>query len=306
MKWCKQMKESQTGQNNFQLEQIVCPICEGSRTKSFLRGASERIVRCLGCGLIYVNPRRTSQKVNTFFEEEYIPDEARLKEKFTNTRAPALAMEAEIIKRYKPRGRILDVGCAGGEFLQNFLNLNWICEGVEPSTVAAETAHALGIDIYQGALQDISLEKAHYDVITVIDTLFFTAWPLENLRIIHHGLKADGVLAVEYPGFTFRMARNIGPISLLINGRWIHMDENSPHLFYFSSRTIRKLLDKAGFIVVSEHPIPSPDYGGRLYRMLIKGYYYFSWLLFKISFGKMNLAPKTLLICRKQDNCDIE
>jgi SAM-dependent methyltransferase len=288
--------------NMDEMEKINCPICDIDRTRPFLPRFSGRIVRCESCGLVYVNPRQTSEKTSVFFKKEYISDNERLENKFSNVRAPALALEAAFIKNFKTHGRILDVGCAGGDFLEHFMtDPSWECMGIEPSRVAAEAAREKGILTFAGLLEDFRLQENSYDIITIIDTLFFIAWPFKQMVRIHHALKDDGIMAVEIPGFAFRMMRNIGPISLLVNRRWIHLDENSPHLFYYSANTIRRLLERAGFKIVAKLPIPSPDYGSRGFRFLMKLYHFLAVLLYKITFGQINLAAKTVYICRKTE-----
>jgi SAM-dependent methyltransferase len=295
----QQRTRTMQGRERPEMETISCPICAVDDTRPFLTACCERIVRCQRCGLVYVNPRARSDAVTRFFFEEYIPDEKELNEKFSARRAPALAREAAYIKEFKDAGRILDVGCAGGDFLEHFPARRWEREGIDPSRVAAGAAQKKGIAMSVGLLADVALEPDHYDVISVIDTLFFMAWPLKNLRRIREALHEDGILAVEIPVFAFRMMRNIGPISLIVNGRWFHLDENSPHLFYYSRQTIRKLLKKAGFMVISEVPIPSPSYGPWIYRALMRMYHGLAEALFFLSFKRVNLAAKTLLVCRK-------
>ncbi len=284
------------------LESIVCPLCGVDETRRFLKRGPERIVRCRHCGLVYVNPRPVNTAVGDFFENKYIPDDEKLEVYFTVYRAPALRLEAKIIKKYKAQGRILDIGCAGGEFLSHFLDDDWICEGIEPSQLAASKARSLGIKTVTGMLEEVSLEKQHYDVISVIDTLFFMAWPLQNLKKLHKALKDDGIIAVEIPGFAFRMARNIGPLSLIVNRRWIYIDQDSPHLFYLTRRALRHMLEAAGFEVISEYPIPSPAHGSWFYRLMMKIYFVFSVMFFYLTFKQINLAAKTLFISRKRVN----
>jgi SAM-dependent methyltransferase len=282
------------------LEYVNCPVCEADHTRRFLASAPQDIVRCRGCGLIYVNPRPRQDEVRNFFGEHYIPDEEMLTREFGAWRATALKREADLVKRFKARGRILDVGCAGGQFLTHFVNDGWECHGVEPSQKAAEHALRRKIHVHCGLLEDAAIPaQQSFDVVTYLDALYFSRTPREDLRKIKSLLKRDGILIIELPGFYYRIVKNVGPVSLLVNHRWCHLRSVSPHLYYFSDSNLRMLLHKTGFEIECQQLEPHGEKGSAALRFAGRCYFAASRFVFVATLGKINLAAKVAYVCRR-------
>src|SRR5205807_5780829 len=72
--------------------------------------------------------------------------------------------------RYLPRrqnGRLLDVGCGNGAFLQQMQELGWQIEGIEPDPEAARIAVSRGFRVLSNTLENADLPKGQYDAITM-------------------------------------------------------------------------------------------------------------------------------------------
>lgn len=284
----------------MKLERVNCPICNESDSRKFLPLGPDHLVRCRRCGLVYSSPRRATEDVSEFFEEKYIPDAKKLTRELGSWRDHSLQREAAIIKGMKQRGAILDIGCAGGRFLEHFLADGWECHGVEPSRVAAEEASRKGIRIYQSVLgrADIDLPD-HFDVVTYLDTLFFSSTPVDDLKKISRLMKDDGRLFIDLPGFTYRVLRNFGPMCLLIDRRWTNFKLTSAHLFMLSTKTLGLMLAEAGMEIESIHLEQAPARGTRLMRALNAAHYATCRVLYNLSGGSINLAAKAFYVCRK-------
>ena len=282
------------------MEYISCPICEISESRPFIFGGPKDIVKCKGCGLVYVNPRRSEKEIKAFFQKDYISNNQMLDTIFGTWRRETLIRIAALILKFKKSGKILDIGCAGGEFLENFLPLGgWKCYGLEPSFLAASAAIKKGISIYQGVLEDIDIPDNDFDVITYLDTLYYAPRPLEGIIKLRKILKEDGILVIEVPGYCYRLMRNVGPLGLILNGKWCSLGPPSPHLFFYSQRTLCKLLEKAGFVMIDIRLEQAPKHGSWFAHILNELHFYFSKLVFRISFQKINIAAKTAFIFRK-------
>ncbi|MCW5853496.1 MAG: class I SAM-dependent methyltransferase [Anaerolineae bacterium] len=280
-------------------ERVLCPICKIDHAFPFIPFGPGDIVRCHQCGLIYVNPRRVQTDIEQFFQAQYIADESMLNQDLGAWRTDTLRREAAIVKELCKTGRILDIGCAGGEFLAHFVEEGWECYGVEPSSYAAVEAQRRGISVHQGTLRDTNLPEGYFDVITYLDTLYFVPKPETDLEMIHHLLRDDGLLLIELPGLPFRLLKNVGPMSLLINRRWCHLSSLSFHLYYFSTESLSRLLLQTGFkidrIVLEQSPMYSPWFA----RSLNNAHFGLSKALFTLTSGRINLAAKVVYVCRK-------
>ncbi len=245
-----------------------------------------------------VNPRRSEASIRNFFEREYITSSAQIDHQFRALRAGTLKREARLVQRMVPRGRILDIGCASGEFLSLFEKGAWERFAVEPSRAAGAQASARGIRIYPDRLQDARIDAGPFDVVTYLDAIYFSTSPLQDLIKIRGLLKPGGLFVVEIPGHLYRLVRNVGPVSLLMHGRWCQLSSASPHLYHFSDRAFRRLLSTAGFSVSQVAFDRFPDSGGRLSRALNVCYFALSVAVARLTFGSVNLAAKVVYFCR--------
>jgi SAM-dependent methyltransferase len=136
------------------------------------------------------------------------------------------------------RGRILDVGCALGDFLAEARARGWNTEGVEVSAYAAARARDIGLCVHVGSLEELALEAASFDVVTLYDTIEHLPDPLATLQEVNRLLVPGGLLHVVTP--------NVGGIqSRLLGRRWYHYKPGE-HLFYFEPKTLQSVLRRAG------------------------------------------------------------
>lgn len=283
-------------------ERVNCPICAGPGSRDFAVSNGMKIVRCEGCGLLYVNPRGSSEAHAAHFEDEYIKDEKRATVDFISFREESLKREADIIKKLLPRGgRLLDIGAASGAFLKCFKgDPRWKAEGVEPSRFAAEFAcKELGLKVHQGFLIDQKFPSSSFDVLTSLDTFMLHPEPEKDLKEMARILKPGGLLAVEIPGLSFRLFKNKGVVCRLLYGVPVKLNAGV-HLYYYSKETLSRLCAKFGFEVAGSYPERSPSYGPVPFRMVTAAYYSLTGLLYRVSSGAINACPKEFIVFRKR------
>jgi len=282
------------------LTEQICPIC-GPTLPSILTQSDERLVlRCVSCGLIFSSPRPSTADISRFFQSEYIEDERRAAEDFTAYRASALKTEASCVRSMLPQGgRLLDVGCASGAFMAEMArDSRWTVSGIEPSRFAAGFARSThGLDVYCGFLRDAALTENHYDVVTSLDSFYFHPEPNEDLREIRRILRPGGLLVVEIPGLQFRLLKNTGILSRLIYGVPARLNARL-HLFFYSSQTLTALASRHDFALLRKFPQQGPLYGSAVLRIANHAYYWLFSRLYTLTGGRLNLAPKELLIFR--------
>ena len=283
---------------NQPVEHTDCPLCGGDDTNVMIRGsASMQIVRCRRDGLVYVNPRPAARLLAQSFER-FVPDENL--NGFGIDRRPVLEHEAEAIKRLKPAGTLLDIGCATGVFFEFFAPADWKLFGVDPCVHAAEYAQRrYGAEVFCGHLGEAPWEADRFDVITIIDSLYYFPDPLTALAKANQLLKPDGILALEIPGFTYKLLRERGPLCLLFDGKWSRLRPESYHLYHFSPSTLSQLLDKAGFEIVKAQPEQAPLRRSDLANLFNHLHFGVAQFLYWTSGGHFSIAAKELYIARK-------
>jgi hypothetical protein len=99
--------------------------------------------------------------------------------------------------------------------------------------------------VVQGTTETADLPDEFFDVVTLWDVIEHVGDPLEELRRVHNLLKSDGLVVVHTIDISSFFAR-------LMGSRWPWLMEM--HLYYFSRRTLRQMLQKAGFSVLDIRP----------------------------------------------------
>ena len=158
--------------------------------------------------------------------------------------------EIEVIHGYVSPGRVLDIGCAFGFFLDVASENGWETYGVEISEYAARhigDRHNVSI----GELSEAKFPDNSFDLITLWDVIEHVANPPELLAESHRILKEDGLLFVNLPNKDDLFLKVKSTLYRLMGGRAIRLRGHfTHHIYYFSPRTIERLLSQCGFRIV--------------------------------------------------------
>ena len=203
----------------------------------------DQLVRCRRCGFQYVNPRLRGDLIFSGYTEG--EDPAYVSQLQARERTFAASLD-EIERAAGRPGKLLDIGTAAGAFVAAAKERGWDAEGCEPNRWLAEWgARHYGIRIRQGSVFEQPYGENSFDVITLWDVIEHTLNPREMLDRVRVLLKPGGVLVVNYPDIGSWIARALGR-------RWLFL--TSVHLYYFDRRTIRQMLENAGFAVETVRP----------------------------------------------------
>ncbi len=82
--------------------------------------------------------------------------------------------------------------------------------------------------------------------------------PQSELLEIARLIRPDGMLAIEIPGQAYMLSRSRGPLCFLSSGKWSRLASNSSYLFWYTPKSLDRLLDKCGFKSVKWEAIASP------------------------------------------------
>ena len=234
---------------------MSCPGCESDRApKQHLVLDEATLGRCPDCQLVYLDPMPTRAEALKLYDAHYFKDPER---GYVDYVADEAVYRKEFRRRLRTlhkagaRGCLLDVGCAAGWLLDEAKKLGFDPSGLEPSAQVARDAHErTGLPVFAGAVEDALLSTAHYDVITIFDVLEHLVEPLGTLRRLRRSLRPGGFLAVSVPNYGGWWARLSGK-------RWPFLTPWE-HLTYFTRRTLRGTLLRAGFEHVQFHRAGTP------------------------------------------------
>ena len=219
----------------------LTPNAEDFRCTSAAYGVHPPIVKCNMCGLMYANPRWESSVVNDNYTVVEDPTYVEEREGRVLTFSRNLKPFESLVAKSETR-RLLDVGCHIGVMVDLAQKAGWESWGVEPSQWASEQARKQGLHVLTGTLNDAVVPENYFDVVTLWDVVEHLTDPAAELRNAHRVLKPGGIFAIHTIDIESPFARFMG-------SRWPWLMEM--HLYYFSPRTLGKMLEKNGFEVTS-------------------------------------------------------
>ncbi len=202
--------------------------------------AQVRVVTCRHCGLSYLNPRPAPTLIMSNYaamvDEKYLQEE--------EGRRTSAQYILKYLNQVKPnKGKLLDIGCAAGFFLDEARKEGWEVYGVEVSQWAANHAkNTLGLShVYQGTLEDAKLAHHTFDAVIMTDVIEHLIYPKDILVNIRLLLKPNGIVCCNTP--------DIGSlISRLLGAKWWGIKQS--HLFYFNTSTLNDIFNASGFSVI--------------------------------------------------------
>lgn len=284
---------------NDELEQVRCAICGRDDTDLYAVGADPwRIVKCRNDGLIYKNPRPTVERLLAV-QMQIVPSTG---PEWYAYRQTVMRKQAQVIESLKGGGNLLDVGCATGAFFESFAQEKWRFYGVDISPVGVEMARArYHAETFCGTLREAKFASGFFDLITVMDTIYYFQHPHLELAEIRRILKDDGLLAIEIPGLAAYRFNEKGLFCRLAHGKWVRgFALNPARTYFFSPCAVRLLLNRAGFEVVSTTIYRGLDQGRRPWVQALHGIEFaLAWVLFKATGGRLSLGGRELYLAVK-------
>jgi SAM-dependent methyltransferase len=282
------------------LETVDCPVCGPSPTVPWMDdGKPTRYVRCKTCRTVYASPRSAWKTRFSWLDENFRYGEKAIQN--GASRSDGLRQEAQILKTHIHKGRLLDIGCDLGDLFQWFAGEEWERYGFEVSPSAAEFASATHqAKVYPGTIHAYSYPGQSFDLVTILDTLYYVDNPGKDLQEIRRLLKPDGILAIEITGQSYQLLRSRGVMCWLIEGRWTRLHTDSSYLNWFSPQSLEKLLQKNGFSVFTVNVIGSPETKSALKNFLSRLYLKIYSGLADRSPHFLTWAPKYIMLARIQ------
>jgi len=230
-----------------------CPLCSGSRRTVLhrLRDPSGRItgdfelLKCEDCAAVYVSPRPADAALTALYDEDFYFSTGWSYDALAEWVMDCIqAARRRRVERHLSSGRLLDVGCGDGRFVQHMARHGWEATGLDfsPSAIVYARRSPSGGRFVQGTLEDYACPGASLDLITLWQVLEHIGEPRRLVRRCHSLLRPGGVLVAAVP--------NIEGLSARIAGeRWWGLDVPR-HLVHYTPGTLCGSLESAGFRIV--------------------------------------------------------
>jgi len=222
-----------------------CLVCDSVDAAAAFTKNDFKVWRCSRCGFMYADIPAEDDFVQQFYTDDFFrgghnkfgySDYVGSKESLLRS----FRKKIRRIEKWIAGGKVLDVGCASGYFLE-CLGKDWDPYGCEPSRSMAEIAREkfgdrISIEEF-GAYQS----PHSFDLITMWDALDHFVDPQAAIDKVRSLLSREGFFAI-----------NLGDcgsvVAKLLGIRWYHFIPPA-HLYFFNRDTIARFLRKNGFAV---------------------------------------------------------
>lgn len=227
----------------------TCNICKSGSFSVLFEKNSYEIIKCERCGLIKTN-------FNKEFDPEGIYNDSYFQggqeDGYANYEASQKVIKVEfervikyLRKRFpgKENKRLLEIGCAYGYFL-DVARKYYDCSGIEVSGYASAIAKERHQDIFCGTISEFSDKTTGiYDIVVMLDVIEHLLTPDEDLTRIFSLMNPGGVLCLT--------TGNIDSLYAKISGKHWRLMTPPQHLYFYSAKTISRLLNNSGFEILS-------------------------------------------------------
>ena len=301
-------------------EKEQCDLCKKTKHE-FLYQTKDRLLgicgvfylyKCSNCGLRFLKPQPSSDELKKFYPKNYMPYNYNLKDWRDKLELSIYKiLNKSIIKHIfyplnffirrgltiSKKGRLLDIGCGSGNFLNISNVLGMEAYGIDISTDIKNASFKDGVKIYNQDIEQFDFPKNYFDVITlnhVLEHLPHTHKILKKLKKI---IKPRGTIIIQIPSST--------SLNSLIFGKFYPGVDSPRHLYIFNKKNIKKYCDLLELkIQKTKYRVPSTNNNIIMGCVYLVEYIFFkektSRHLRKILnniFFKIMLYPFSVLLC---------
>ena len=234
------MQRDQPRRPGYQPGPAGCRVCRAPETHLLLRVGDADILRCERCGAAFTGSDDPVPSSAELYDAGYFTGGVGHYADYVADEETHRRQARRYLRRLRRAGygggRLLDIGCAAGFFLDEARRAGWDVHGVEVSPYAATVARdRFGLDVAQGDFVDVPLDAAPFDVVTFFNVFEHLPRPREVVARLE---------AVTHPGALVLVETwDVDALAVrLLGARWHQWDARFVP-YYFSERAFRHIFD---------------------------------------------------------------
>jgi SAM-dependent methyltransferase len=246
-----------------------CALCNSAQGEPVLHAGEARLDRCAECGLVRTAAGPAGTYDEGYYSAHHLSDglqaaklagaaglRARLMDRAYNAYLDPRSSRFRRVQMLPVRNRVggvpprsmtpgdlLDVGSGDGDFMFRARPHGWRVRGIEVNEAAVQSARDAGLEVHHGDLASAGFAPGSFDLVRLWHVLEHVPDPIGLLRQIAPLLRPEGVLIIGVPDFG-------SPVRRLSGARWSGLQPGF-HLSHFDRHTLRRVVERAGFQVLS-------------------------------------------------------
>lgn len=217
-----------------------CPVCGSKKNHDIIYKTGGTYVKCDACTMVFTNPVFTEEALTEYYQSVN-SGQAEITVNESPFYREIYSKGLSAVSKYKKSGKILDVGCGSGFFLDIAKEKKWNTTGIELGISDAQIATSHGHTIFTDRIEDMSL-KEKFDAITLWDVFEHIVEGRPYLKRLSKLLTKDGVIFMQIP--------NSGSLAARIMREECNMFHTLGHVSLYNPDTIKLMAEKSGFKIV--------------------------------------------------------
>ena len=210
-----------------------CLICSSKKLFLLEKYKSAHLCKCKNCGFVFSKNIPSKIELNNFYEgysrADYLSP-------VTIKRYNELLDKFE---QFRKTGKIIDVGCGIGYFLEIAKKRGWEVYGTEYTDEAIKICSSKGIKMSLGKLNPKNYDSEMFDIITSFEVLEHINNPIEEINNFSKILRKEGLVYLTTPNFNSLLRYKLNEKYDVIT--------YPEHLSYYTPKTINNLFNKLNF-----------------------------------------------------------
>ena len=222
---------------------VSCYACGSAAHQPYAQENGYRLVKCSGCGLLYVNPRPADDAISSAMQTGQHRGEETLDRVGRFLPAKVTGYErvlADLLAERRVDGRWLDIGCGHGEWLvalQRRFGAALEASGLEPCAPKADAARARGLSVLSSAE---TIAPGTLDAVSALNVYSHLPDPVVTLGQWCRWLRPGGLFVLQTGD------------SCDLPPQLHHRPFDLPdHLSFANQRIVRTILERVGMVVLA-------------------------------------------------------
>lgn len=222
-----------------EFEHATCPQGCAANDTVLYEFSPFRVCRCDNCGLVRLDPRLAESRIADLYQTDYFDGNHCIGYQNYERDRPlyerTFAHRLKLIQRFKPQGKLLDIGCGPGYFLNVAATHGFDVFGLDLSSYAVEQCQPrFPGRVQRGPLRPGQFPDGSFDVITMFDLFEHVYEPREFVSHLHTITKDEGIVVITTPNQRSLLAR--------LSGRKWGSFKIPEHVFFYSPETLKRIV----------------------------------------------------------------